>query len=242
MLLRLLASIARPARRKPPSTESPPLEIPLDPSRRNVLNVGGGPRDVVLPPHYAQWKMLFLDVDPACKPDIVLDARALGRLPAAQFDAVYCSHNLEHYYAHDVGRVLGGFAHVLKPGAGFVEVRVPDLQALAREIAVQGRDLDDTLYVAPAGPVRVLDVLYGYGPALEQSGEDFYAHKTGFTQRTLTLALQRAGFAHVVPLAPLALYEIRVLALRSPPGALHRELFRLGTPAPAPGPQEGVLS
>src|SRR6266446_7887238 len=46
-------------------------------------------------------------------------------LAASQFDAVYCSHNLEHYYRHDGATVLRGFLHVLKPD-GFAEIKVPD--------------------------------------------------------------------------------------------------------------------
>jgi predicted SAM-dependent methyltransferase len=44
---------------------------------------------------------------------------------------VYCSHNLEHYYHHEVPRVLAGSLHVLKPH-GFAEIRVPDVEAVCR--------------------------------------------------------------------------------------------------------------
>lgn len=61
-------------------------------------------------------------------PDVVCDARQLSQLPRATYDAVYCSHNLEHYYRHDVPKVLAGFSHVLKVG-GFVHIIVPDMGA-----------------------------------------------------------------------------------------------------------------
>ena len=224
MLLRLLATLTRPKK----AGAAAAIEVPrfaLDPARRNVLDVGGGHRDNALPPHYAGWQRLMLDVDPNAEPDVLLDARQLRRLPAAQFDAVYCSHNLEHYHEHEVAQVLAGFAHVLKSPAGFVEIRVPDVQAVAQEIAGRGRDMGDTLYTSPAGPIRVVDVLYGYGRAIEQSGVDFYAHKTGFTRRSLRLALEAAGFSAACFLAPLGVYEIRTVALRAEPSELHRELF-----------------
>lgn len=90
-----------------------------------VLNVGGGTRDIPLPPQYQGWEHILLDIDPRGQPDIVADARELTRLPPAQFDAVYCSHNLEHYYRHDGVKVLAGFRHVLKED-GLAHIMVPD--------------------------------------------------------------------------------------------------------------------
>jgi SAM-dependent methyltransferase len=155
----------------------------------------------------------MLDIDPNARPDVLADARELEQLEPGLFDAVYCSHNLEHYYAHDVPKVLAGFAHVLKPD-GFAEIRVPDVAAVAREMTERGRDMEDVLYTSPAGPITVRDVLYGLGRAIEKTGVDFYAHKTGFTRRSLGDALRRAGFDTVYALEPLAVFELHVIALR----------------------------
>lgn len=166
---------------------------------KRVLNVGGNSKAIAIPDRYQGWEHLILDIDPECAPDVLCDAREMSGLPAAQFDAVYCSHNLEHYFAHDVPRVLAGFLHVLKPD-GFAEIRVPDIGWLIRHVAANDLDLDHQLYVSPAGPVTVRDVIYGFGPKIESSGVDFYAHKTGFSGRTLVRALLTAGFASVRPL------------------------------------------
>ena len=107
-----------------------------------------------------------------------------------------CSHNLEHYYHHDVPRVLAGFLHVLKPH-GYAEIRVPDVEAVCREIAVNGRGLDEQFQPNPRGPITARDIRYGWSIEIEQSGADFYAHKTGFTWKTLADSLRRAGFAEV---------------------------------------------
>lgn len=163
---------------------------------KKVLNVGGGSKEIPLRGPYAGFEQLLLDIDPGGNPDIVCDARQLASLGAGQFDAVYCSHNLEHYYRHDVPKVLAGFLHVLKPGA-FAHVRVPDLDQVMRATLERKLDVEDTLYDSPAGPITVLDVIYGYGVEIEASGSDFYAHKTGFTERSLTRALQGAGFSSV---------------------------------------------
>ena len=80
----------------------------------SVLNVSGGSRRIPIPEHYAGWNHLLLDIDIAGKPDLLCDARQLSGLVAEQFDAVYCSHNLEHYYKHEVANVLQGFRHVPK--------------------------------------------------------------------------------------------------------------------------------
>lgn len=225
MLLRLLTNLRRPVQ---PAASSP-LRVPIDRSARNVLNVGGGSKLIALPPHYADWNQLMLDIDVNARPDVLADARELASLEAGLFDAVYCSHNLEHYYAHDVPRVLAGFAHVLKPD-GFAEVRVPDIAAVARAMAEHGRDMEDVLYTSPAGPITVRDVLYGLGRAIQKTGVDFYAHKTGFTRRALGDALRRAGFGAVYWLEPLAAFEVRAIALRSTPGDEFARLLGIAGP------------
>lgn len=160
---------------------------------KRVLNVGGNSKDIPLPPQYDGFEHILLDIDPQQVPDIVCDARALEALEGGIFDAVYCSHNLEHYYRHEVPKVLGGFLHVLKDG-GFAQIIVPDLGEVLRLTMERRLDIDDVLYESSAGPIMVLDVLYGYGVEIEQSGKDFFAHKTGFTQKSLTAALIKSGF------------------------------------------------
>jgi predicted SAM-dependent methyltransferase len=64
-------------------------------------------REHTVPPEYAGFEQVLLDLDPAGSPDIVCDARELTTLTARQFDAIYCSHNLEHYYRHEVPKVRG---------------------------------------------------------------------------------------------------------------------------------------
>ena len=191
---------------------------------KRVLNVGGGSKATPLPPQYAGYDHVLLDIDPAGEPDLVCDARELATLEPAQFDAIYCSHNLEHYHEHDVPRVLAGFAHVLKP-AGFLQVRVPDLHAVMKQTLERGLDMDQVLYDSAAGPIRVLDVIYGLGSEISRSGNDYYAHKTGFSARSLQRALMRAGFSKSY--TSLGALEINTIAFRSEPDAASRALFGL---------------
>lgn len=189
---------------------------------RKVLNVGGNSKAIALPTQYAEFEHLLLDIDPKGSPDIVCDARKLKTLEADQFDAVYCSHNLEHYYRHDVSAVLSGFLHVLKNG-GFAHIFVPDIHEVMRLTIERGLDIDDVLYHSPAGPIMVSDVVYGYGVEIERSGQDFFAHKTGFTRKSLTLALQNAGFANIYSV--VGNLEINALAFKGKPDPAACALF-----------------
>jgi SAM-dependent methyltransferase len=187
-----------------------------------VLNVGGNDKSIPLPSQYAGFEHVLLDVNPIGAVDIVCDARKLKTLEGGQFDAVYCSHNLEHYYRHDVPKVLAGFMHVLKPG-GFAHIRVPDIAEVMRVTVARGFDIDDVLYTSPAGPIMVLDVVYGYSVEIEQSGQDFYAHKTGFTQKSLLAALGRSGFSAMHSWT--GMLEIHALAFKGTPDPTTRALF-----------------
>jgi ubiquinone/menaquinone biosynthesis C-methylase UbiE len=191
---------------------------------KKVLNVGGNNKKIPLPPQYAEYEHVLLDIDPKGSPDIVCDARELISLDSSQFDAIYCSHNLEHYYRHDVKKVLAGFFHVLKDN-GFAHIRVPDLNEVMRVTIERNLDIDDVLYQSPAGPIMVLDVLYGYSVEIERSGQDFFAHKTGFTQKSLLKALQRSGFSKIY--SGVGNLEINAFAFKEDPDQNTCNLFNL---------------
>ena len=191
---------------------------------RSVLNVGGGSKEIPIPAHFDGWEHLLLDINPKGSPDIVGDARNLTDLGAGRFDAVYCSHNLEHYYKHEARRVLQGFVHILKPD-GFAHVRVPEIGAVIRRAAAANLDIEDALYQSPAGPITVHDVLYGYGREIESTGVDFYAHKCGFSERSLRGMLQQAGFASVYAVTIAEAYEVQALAFKQAPTAEQRLAF-----------------
>ena len=191
---------------------------------KRVLNVGGNNKKIALPDHFKGFEHLLLDIDPKGSPDIVCDARELQSLEAGQFDAVYCSHNLEHYFRHDVPKVLAGFLHVLKDD-GFAQIRVPDIAQVMRVSVERGLDIEDMLYQSHYGPITVLDVLYGYGVEIARSGQEFYAHRTGFTQKSLSSAIHEAGFANVF--CKLGNLEIDALAFKGIPDQDTRALFNL---------------
>lgn len=191
---------------------------------KKVLNVGGNSKLIPLPPQFEGWEHVLLDIDPTGNPDVVCDARKLTTLEAKQFDAIYCSHNLEHYYRHDVQKVLAGFLHVLKDG-GFAQIKVPDINEVMRAVIDRNLDIDDMLYQSASGPIMVLDVLYGWSAQIEQSGQEFFAHKTGFTQKSLLTALVRAGFTKVY--SGTGSFEIIAYAFQGEPDPETRTLLNL---------------
>lgn len=213
MLFRMLRTALS---RRQGSTSGRAADVMSQNAAPTVLNVGGATKDIALPAHYKGWRHLLLDIDPRGGADIVCDARELITTLPHQFDAVYCSHNLEHYFPHDSERVLRGFAHILKPD-GFAEIRVPDIAAVMRAMVERGLDIDDVLYQSDVGPILVRDVIYGWHVEIERSGQDFYAHKTGFTARSLTAALHRTGFPHVALVTPIGVHEVRAFAFKQEP-------------------------
>ena len=163
-----------------------------------VLNVGGG-ASRCLPPEYDGWEQDLLDIDPAVNPDICCDALELVNedLHAGKYEAVYCSHNLEHFYAHQVLTVLFGFKAALKEG-GFVDISVPNVKGLMQAMLQGNLDINDVWYRTGQGqPITFHDVLYGWSQAMSQ-GNLYYAHKCGFTAISLHKALSDAGFKNIV--------------------------------------------
>jgi SAM-dependent methyltransferase len=179
--------------------------------RQRVLNVGSGPSagrrlHSLFAPN--AWDEIRLDIDPGNEPDIVgsvIDMRmAVG---SQSCDAIWCSHILEHLYAHQVPAALAEFQRVLRPD-GFALISCPDLEAVAEVIVSEG--LDHEAYRSPAGPITPLDMLFGYSPAIAQ-GHVYMAHKTGFTCARLGQLLADCGFPTV--LAKRDEFDLWALAL-----------------------------
>jgi SAM-dependent methyltransferase len=164
---------------------------------RKVLHVGCGqyhPQALHEVFRTPQWLEIRLDIDPAVKPDIVASLTDMHEVETASVDAVWSSHNVEHLFAHEVPLAFREFWRVLKPG-GFVLLRLPDLQAAAEQVA-KG-NVEEPVYISPAGPICPIDMIYGYRPFHAQ-GNLFMLHRTGFTAQTLEKRLTEAGFSRVM--------------------------------------------
>jgi SAM-dependent methyltransferase len=164
---------------------------------KTILHVGSGagrlPAGMFQPP----YREIRVDIDPAVVPDVVASITSMPTVQSLSIDIVYANHVLEHVHAHEVPLALAEFLRVLKPG-GRACISVPNLEELFIQLTADGRPvgLEDTLYIAPAGPICGLDVLYGWGKAIA-AGHVGMQHKTGFTAATLVRKLERAGFIKV---------------------------------------------
>jgi hypothetical protein len=159
-----------------------------------VLHVGCGPRDPQrLHPEFRgpQWREVRVDIDPATEPDLVASSTDLSAVSDRSCDGVWAAHTVEHLYPHEAPLALVEFRRVLRAG-GIALIAVPDLRIAAKAI-LEDRLESPPLYETPAGPVAALDMLYGFRPALAQ-GNQFMAHHTGFTPRSLLDVLRAAGF------------------------------------------------
>lgn len=88
-----------------------------------LLNLGCGGR------FHADW--VNADMAPAAPEVLAVDLAGELPFPAASFDAVYCSHVLEHLRPEAVPPLLRRIHGLLRPG-GILRVVVPDLEAMAR--------------------------------------------------------------------------------------------------------------
>lgn len=159
-----------------------------------LLHVGcGAYRPNALPEEFCteEWTEIRLDIDPDVQPDIIGTIIDLTAVPDNSVDAVYSSHNLEHIYHYQVPIALKEFKRVLKPN-GFAMIRVPDMQKAA-EWVVRGEMENPAIYESPAGPIAAIDMFYGLGKFVAE-GNEFMAHKTGFTVKNLQTKLLEADF------------------------------------------------
>lgn len=192
---------------------------------KTILHVGPGHRKngAKLPQAFQnpEWQEVRLDIDPANEPDIVGSMLDMAAVESNSVDAIYSAHNIEHVYAHEVPVVLKEFLRVLKAD-GFLAITCPDLQAVCALVAED--KLTDAAYQSAAGPITPLDILYGHGAALA-AGHHYMAHKCGFTLKSLTAALQTAGFQTVAGKRRLQGLDLWLLASKGRmPEAEMREL------------------
>lgn len=185
---------------------------------KTILHVGPGHRHsgAKLPQGFQapEWKEIRIDIDPRNEPDILGTMLDMSALQSGSVNAVYSAHNIEHVHAHEVPLVLGEFLRVLKPD-GFAVITCPDLQTVCALVAED--KLTDAAYTSPAGPITPLDILYGHGAAVA-AGHHYMAHKTGFTLKTLTAALQAAGFQTTAGKRRVQGLDVWVVATKGPMG------------------------
>lgn len=168
---------------------------------KTLLHIGCGKADRTRLPECFQdsrWQEIRLDIDPAVQPDIVSTITEMTAVETGSMDAIWSSHNLEHLEDFQVPQALAEIRRVLKPG-GFALITLPDLERIA-QLIVEGK-IDEVIYVSPAGPITPLDMLFGHQASVAR-GNQYMAHRTGFTAKRLGMHLIDAGFAEVRIITP----------------------------------------
>lgn len=163
---------------------------------KRVLHVGCGKQSV----HemFDGWEEVRMDIDPDCNPDIVASLTDMGDI--GEFDAIYGSHVLEHFYPHDGVKVLSECHRVLKDG-GYCIMIVPNLKHI--------RPTREVVYESPAGPITGLDMFYGKESFVD--GNEYMAHKTGFVPETLKEAFSCFKLAEI---RELTMYNLLGLGVK----------------------------
>lgn len=184
----------------PPAMTSPTVRSETgstsDHERPAFLNIGCGRADASRLPglfRNGHWREIRLDIDPSVQADIIGSSVDLSKLEDDSLAAAYSSHTLEHLEPHEVPLALREIYRVLKP-EGFALITLPDLESVA-QLVVEGK-LTDTAYQSPVGPITALDMLFGHRKSLAD-GNNYMAHRTGFTVQHLGESLLAAGFAEV---------------------------------------------
>jgi hypothetical protein len=67
--------------------------------------------------------------------------------------------------------------------------------------------------------------MYSYSVEIERSGKEYFAHKTGFTQKSLLKALRLAGFSKIY--SAVSNLEVKALAFKGQPDPTTLTLFNL---------------
>ena len=161
---------------------------------KTFLHVGCGPQreSQIKGFNNDSWKEIRFDIDKNVNPDIEGTLTDMNLVKTGSVDAVYSSHNIEHIYPHEVPIALKEFYRVLKDD-GIVVITCPDLQSVCE--AVVEDKLLEPLYKTPGEGYQIspIDILFGWRLPIAQ-GNEYMAHKGGFTYSVLNKAFFEAGF------------------------------------------------
>ena len=158
---------------------------------KTFLHLGCGPKDnAQIKGFNSNWKEIRFDIDKSVNPDIVGTLTDMKSVETGSVDAVYSSHNIQHIYPHEVRMALKEFYRVLKDD-GIVVITCPDLQAVCELVAKD--KLLEPFYESPEGQISPIDVLFGHRTLVAQ-GNEYMAHKGGFTYSALNTSFFDVGF------------------------------------------------
>lgn len=165
-----------------------------------------------------EWEEVTLDIDPSCKPDIIGSMTDLSMIEDNSYDALYSSHNIEHLFMHEAVEASKEFYRIIKDD-GYIMVVCPDIISTCEAIVEKGpleplyylrnnnNEIDKRLFVSG------IDILYGWRQAI-QAGNHYMAHKTAFSEESLTNIFFQAGFNKVASKSRKNFYDINLIAFK----------------------------
>ena len=157
------------------------------------------------------WSEVRIDINALNQPDIIGSMTDMSAVTSDLMDAIFSSHNIEHLYPHEVPVALDEFHRVLG-SQGFCVITCPDIQSVCALVAQD--KLLDPAYISPAGPISPIDILFGHRQSLAQ-GNLFMAHRTGFTEKTLSTTLKNSGFKTVTTMKRPHCFDLWALGTKS---------------------------
>lgn len=157
------------------------------------------------------WLEIRFDINTLNNPDLIGNMINMSVVESGSIDAIFSSHNIEHLYPYEVPIALDEFHRVLD-SQGFCVITCPDIQSVCALVAQD--KLLDPAYVSAAGPISPIDILFGHRASMAQ-GNLFMAHRTGFTEKTLSTTLHEAGFLTVATMKRPHYFDLWALATKS---------------------------
>ena len=180
---------------------------------KNLLHVGCGYRTKkdTLKYYDDEWKETRVDINKNVNPDILGSMKDLSNVQNNYYDSVFSSHSIEHVYAHEVDGVLKEFHRVLNMN-GLLVITCPELKSICKLVLED--KLLDIAYESAAGPISPIDMIWGHRVSIKK-GNEFMAHKCGFTLKTLMNSCINANFKSVGGIERPKLFDLWVVAQKN---------------------------
>ena len=180
---------------------------------KNLLHVGCGYRTKkdTLKYYDDEWKETRVDINKNVNPDILGSMKDLSNVQNNYYDSVFSSHSIEHVYAHEVDGVLKEFHRVLNMN-GLLVITCPELKSICKLVLED--KLLDIAYESAAGPISPIDMIWGHRVPIKK-GNEFMAHKCGFTLKTLMSACTNANFKSVAGIERPRHFDLWVVAQKN---------------------------
>ena len=189
---------------------------------KNLLHVGCGYRTKkdTLKYYDDEWKETRVDINKNVNPDILGSMKDLSNVQNNYYDSVFSSHSIEHVYAHEVDGVLKEFHRVLNMN-GLLVITCPELKSICKLVLED--KLLDIAYESAAGPISPIDMIWGHRVPIKK-GNEFMAHKCGFTLKTLMNACANANFKSVAGIERPKRFDLWVVAQKN---KIEKETFSI---------------